>query len=191
MAADVVDHVFEPFFTTRPAGQGSGLGLAIVHRTVRDHGGWVRVTSSPGEGSTFTIGLPALPAPALAAQDQDRDGSLVLVADPSANVRDLICAVLVAEGYRTRSASTVEEIDACFSPDRPPVDLAVIDAQLLAPDGLPVPTGTPVVLMGNGADAADLTRREDVCVVAEPLSLAALTRTVTQMLRPSEDLVAA
>jgi hypothetical protein len=45
--------------------------------------------------------------------------------------------------------------------------------------------------MGNGADAADLTRREDVCVVAEPLSLAALTRTVTQMLRPSEDLVAA
>ncbi len=81
MTPDVEGRLFEPFFTTRPAGQGSGLGLAIVHRVVRDHRGWIDVSTHPGEGSTFTIGLPALPAPSPVVEP-DRDGSLVLVAHP-------------------------------------------------------------------------------------------------------------
>ena len=52
-----LDRIFEPFFTTRP--DGTGLGLAIVHKVVRAHGGEMRVRSAPGEGSTFTVLLPA------------------------------------------------------------------------------------------------------------------------------------
>lgn len=190
MAADVVERLFEPFFTTRPAGQGCGLGLAIVHRIVSDHGGWIRVSSGPGEGSTFTIGLPAQRAPRLAVESSDQPGSLVLVANPVVSVRGLIGGVLVAEGYRTLAASTVDEISACLAGDRPAVDLAVIDAQLVAPEGLRVPPEVPVVLTGQGASAVDLGGRTDVRVVAEPLSLAALTRSVAALLRPSDSLVA-
>jgi len=59
--ADVIDRVFDPFFTTRPAGEGLGLGLAQCYQTVRRQGGEIRVTSEPGLGATFEVRLPAAP----------------------------------------------------------------------------------------------------------------------------------
>lgn len=58
MTPDVVARVFDPFFTTQPAGQGLGLGLSICHRIVSDHGGTIRVRTEPGVGSCFTVEVP-------------------------------------------------------------------------------------------------------------------------------------
>lgn len=57
IGAEDLPRIFEPFFTTRP--DGTGLGLAICHKVVRAHGGDIRVRSTVGEGSTFTVMLPA------------------------------------------------------------------------------------------------------------------------------------
>jgi signal transduction histidine kinase len=51
-------HLFEPFFTTKDVGEGAGLGLSISYGIVQEHGGWIDVTSRPGEGSCFTVYLP-------------------------------------------------------------------------------------------------------------------------------------
>jgi signal transduction histidine kinase len=58
MTADVQKQAFEPFFTTRSAGEGSGLGLAIVARIIRDHRGAISLESAPGRGSRFDVSLP-------------------------------------------------------------------------------------------------------------------------------------
>lgn len=56
--ADKIPHIFDAFFTTKPAGEGTGLGLALSRDIMRKHGGEIEVHSEPGNGTTFTLRLP-------------------------------------------------------------------------------------------------------------------------------------
>jgi signal transduction histidine kinase len=58
MPQKIVDKIFQPFFTTKPAGQGTGLGLSLAYDIVKAHGGEIKVESKEGEGSIFTIVIP-------------------------------------------------------------------------------------------------------------------------------------
>ncbi|KAF0118668.1 MAG: hypothetical protein FD149_524 [Rhodospirillaceae bacterium] len=70
IAAADLPHVFDPFFTTKDIGRGTGLGLFVVYEIVKEHGGYVTVDSTPGQGSSFFVMLPA-PAEGFAT-DADR-----------------------------------------------------------------------------------------------------------------------
>ncbi|MEO5647863.1 MAG: ATP-binding protein, partial [Chitinophagaceae bacterium] len=56
--SNIVDKIFQPFFTTKPTGQGTGLGLSLSYDIVKVHGGELKVETTLGEGSTFIIQLP-------------------------------------------------------------------------------------------------------------------------------------
>ena len=73
---DVIDKIFNPFFTTKPADQGTGLGLALSNDIVREHGGTIKVHSEPGEFTEMTIELPIVPPSALQSAEADPDSSV-------------------------------------------------------------------------------------------------------------------
>ena len=74
MSAEVLDNIFEPFFTQSRTGKGTGLGLTISHRIITGHGGDIEAASpGPNQGSTFTVRLPLRPADDQAGRDAETD----------------------------------------------------------------------------------------------------------------------
>jgi PAS domain S-box-containing protein len=115
IAPEHLTRIFEPFFTTKEIGKGTGLGLATVYGIVQQHQGWVEVSSQVGEGTTFKVFLPAIPAPAQSAAASEaaaevRGGTetILLVEDEHA-VRITIRRVLESSGYTIREATSAQE----------------------------------------------------------------------------------
>jgi CheY-like chemotaxis protein len=112
MPPEVREHVFERFYTTKPAGMGAGLGLATAYRFVKRSGGCIALRSAPGQGTTITVFLPRVPSPAqsLVSPREDREPpggtETLLVIDDDDPVRGAICAVLGELGYRVHDAPT-------------------------------------------------------------------------------------
>ena len=104
IAPENLEHVFEPFYTTKPAGKGTGLGLSQVYGFARQSGGAVAVTSRIGEGTSVTLHLPrATRAPAVAAPvrrpvDDADDGRILLVED-NPDVAEITQTMLSSIGY--------------------------------------------------------------------------------------------
>lgn len=74
MTRETLEHLFEPFFTTKPGGKGTGLGLATCYSIIKASGGDIEVSSTPGQGSTFTIFLPRATSPASAPGPEPGSG---------------------------------------------------------------------------------------------------------------------
>ena len=109
-------HLFEPFYTTKPAGGGTGLGLSSVYGVVRQSGGWIEVESLQGEGTRFAVYLPQAEqeaeeesAPAAARRMEEGGGEMVLVVEDQESVRNLAARVLERLGYRVLQAENGEE----------------------------------------------------------------------------------
>jgi two-component system, cell cycle sensor histidine kinase and response regulator CckA len=115
MDSDTLAHVFEPFFTTKQKGKGTGLGLSTVYGIVRQHGGFIDVSSQPGEGTSFRIFFPlysgGLKAELLkrAANPQEKGHGIILVVEDDDMVRHFIVQSLMQEGFMVYEASGGED----------------------------------------------------------------------------------
>jgi two-component system cell cycle sensor histidine kinase/response regulator CckA len=114
ISPDVLPHIYEPFFTTR-APLGHGLGLAQVYGIVRQHNGYIDVETQTGEGTTFTIYLPAESlsppktlSPATFAWGQGKSGTILIVEDDAA-LRAALVDCLQMFSYQTLEASSGRE----------------------------------------------------------------------------------
>jgi PAS domain S-box-containing protein len=125
--------IFEPFFTTKPRGQGSGLGLATVFGVVKQSGGFIRVLSEPGCGSTFTIYLPSLVREARSVETgqplaQVRgSGEVILIAEEEAKVRVLVRTILQKAGYMVLEARPGAEALQRAAQHDGPIHLLIAD----------------------------------------------------------------
>ncbi len=115
MPPEIQDRIFEPFFTTKAQDKGTGLGLSTVMGIVKGHDGFLKVYSQPGQGSTFTVYLPA----AVVAGDTERlvkptvkirgNGETILLVDDEPGVREVAQALLQRMNFKVFVAADGEE----------------------------------------------------------------------------------
>jgi CheY-like chemotaxis protein len=129
-----VERIYDPFFTTKAAGEGTGIGLSVVHGIVVNHGGTITVESQVGHGTTFMIYLPRI-ASDMAGEVQEeeplpsRQGRLLFVDDEPALVR-LGHAVLTQLGYDVTTCTSSVEALAAFQAAPHHFDLVIIDCTM-------------------------------------------------------------
>jgi len=137
MSQDVQAHIFEPFFTTKDQGKGSGMGLAMVYGIVKNHHGYIGVTSTLGVGTTIRVYLPSV----LCDVPQNSSGSVVmpsegtghvLIIDDEKAVAEAAQAILEFLGYTTTIRLSGQEALAYAKDHTHQIDLVLLD--MVMPD---------------------------------------------------------
>jgi PAS domain S-box-containing protein len=142
MPPEVIDRIFDPFYTTKDLGQGTGLGLSTLLGIVRSHGGFVNVSSQVGRGSAFQVHLPVRPPPATEAPPKEAAptsshgrGELILVVDDERSILEVTQQTLEAFGYRVLTAEDGTQAIGTFAQHRDEVALVITDMMMPVMDG--------------------------------------------------------
>ncbi len=142
IAPRVLPQIFEPFFTTKAPGKGTGLGLATVYNVVENHGGFIRVDSQVGVGTTFTVGLPATlvtkpePAQIDPAGPFPGERKTVLVVDDDVAVLQSFRMVLQHLKFTVLVAADGAEALVRAAENRDRLDVVILDVNMPHMDGL-------------------------------------------------------
>ena len=211
-SAEIVDKIFEPFFSTKEVGKGTGLGLSTVYGIVKQTGGFVYVDSEAGKGTTFRIFLPRhhpsrrpqpeaaaangaakeAPAEAKPRTDLTGQGTILLVEDEE-GLRSLNARGLRSRGYSVIEASNgIEAMEALEEKDGA-VDLVVSDVVMPEMDGPTLlgdarrnPDLKIIFVSGYAEDAFEksLPENQQFAFLPKPFALSQLVAAVKETMAP-------
>jgi PAS domain S-box-containing protein len=204
MSAEVRDHAFEPFFTTKPRGEGSGLGLATVYGIVSQSGGYTKIYSDEGVGTSITILLPA--ATQDATRDQHDEGAdhpespvgtgTILVVDDEAALLEVTRRILTRNGYTVVTASSGAQAIEIAASHVGPIDLVLTDVIMPTMQGPTVANevrklrpGVRVLFMSGHAQPvleAEAVLGTEFLLVEKPFDQATLLENVRKVLDRDE-----
>jgi len=210
--ADIVDKIFEPFFSTKEVGKGTGLGLSTVYGIVKQTGGFIYVDSEANEGTSFHIFLPrhhpelevhpaavngAAKEPAEAAKprtDLTGQGTILLVEDEE-GLRSLNARGLRSRGYSVIEASNGIEAMEALEEKNGAVDLVVSDVVMPEMDGPTLlkemrgrnPDLKIIFVSGYAEDAFEksLPENQQFAFLPKPFTLSQLVAAVKETMTPS------
>jgi PAS domain S-box-containing protein len=133
-------HIFEPFFTTKDVGKGTGLGLSVVYGIVKNHRGFIDVTSKTGVGTQFVVHLPvtqrALTQIEEVAPAATGGNEHILVVDDEQSIREVATDLLTSFGYSVLLAKDGIEAIEVFRGNRSIISLVLLDMQMPGLNGL-------------------------------------------------------
>jgi signal transduction histidine kinase len=200
MDQETLAHVFEPFFTTKEIGKGTGLGLATVYGIIKQHDGWVDVSSEVGKGTTFNLLFPARseaveakPRETAPAAEAPRGKETILVVEDEPVLRDMAHIILEQCGYRVMEAGSGVEALAVWEQHHASIDLLLTD--MVMPEGMSgmelaqrlyatKPTLKIIVASGYSMDGLDpdFLRERRVTFLEKPYTHVSLANAIRECL---------
>ncbi|MBU1342224.1 MAG: response regulator [Proteobacteria bacterium] len=137
MDQKTMDRIFDPYFTTKDVGQGTGLGLALVNGIVKDHKGFIRVSSEPGRGSVFQVFWPAIenvkgkdPVAETGTEDRLQGTEKIMLVEDEQDTRAVTQAILEKLGYHVTSFEEGPAALEAFEIDPDGFDFIITDMSM-------------------------------------------------------------
>ncbi len=198
MEPEILEHIFEPFYTTKEFGKGIGLGLATVDGIVHQNDGHIKVTSKPGAGTTFTIYVPRYSAPIETQTTEAKTvpqtlaGKTVLLVEDDEIVLDMAAEVLRMFGHTVLATLSPNEALRIAERHTGPIDLLLTDVVMPEMNGgelaRRVRQSRPAiaVLFMSGYPDKYVAHRgvlpDDTSVLAKPFSVSTLRAKIAEAL---------
>ncbi|WP_457574526.1 hybrid sensor histidine kinase/response regulator [Desulfolithobacter sp.] len=194
---EILNRIFDPFFTTKEPGQGTGMGLSVVHGIVHDLGGTIKVESTPGNGSVFTVLLPATgqgPEPDLMETEEPlpRGNEHILIVDDERDICTTYRMMLGHLGYQVTDLCNPEEALERLRKDPDAFDLVITDQTMPEMTGMmllheirAINPDLPVILCTGYSEQVDEPRAREAGargLLMKPIDLQAMARTVRRVL---------
>ena len=191
-----MERIFEPFFTTKEVGKGTGLGLASAYGIVKQHDGYITVSSLPFSGTTFDIYFPLIDPPsreeAPAAGEITRGAETILIVEDDRDVRKLLATILQNQGYTTVEAIDGDDAVKVHHEHKEKIDLIILDVVMPGKNGkealdeiIRADPGVKALFVSGytGDSVIDKgIQREGVDFLQKPLSATALLAKVREVL---------
>ncbi|MDH3393266.1 MAG: response regulator, partial [Desulfobulbaceae bacterium] len=165
ISSDIIDHIFDPYFTTKEVGKGIGMGLAVIHGIVKELGGIIKVESKAKEGASFHVFLPAAPrddqeASTSAPKSPPRNGNeRILVVDDEEDISFMLKGGLERFGYRVSARTNSAEALAEFASSPNDFNLIITDQTMpdmtgtaMAKEVLKLRPDMPIILYSGYSD---------------------------------------
>ncbi len=193
----IIDKIFEPYFTTKERGKGTGLGLAVVYGIVKEHGGDITVRSEPGNGATFDVYLPVLEETregedAQAPGHLERGDERVLLIDDEVSVAKLERQMLVHLGYHVTEYYGATEALKTFAANPHAYDLVITDMTMpgmtgdrVAGELVQIRPDIPVIICTGFSEAMDERTAREIGIkgfLMKPFSTEKLAKLVRNVL---------
>jgi CheY-like chemotaxis protein len=191
----LLDRIFEPYFTTKKAGEGTGLGLAVVHGIVSQCRGTITVTSEVDRGTSFTILLPRYTGSdehkSFEAQQTHHGTERILVVDDELSIVSIVERYLGRLGYHVTAMTDPEKALALFSSDPNAFDIVISDMTMPGMTGdkmarcmMDLRPDIPVILTTGHTDILTPQQAMEAGIAAflmKPLSIEHITRTIRSL----------
>jgi len=200
MTPAIMEHIFEPFYTTKSPGEGTGLGLAVVHGIVQSHEGMIGVESTPGGGTTFTLYFPAAPTLSnppphrASSATADGKGQQVLVVDDEPSVARTCAQLLQQMNYRPTAITDPNQARELFAQNPRAYAAVIVDYLMPRVTGLDLARSfwstrpdLPVILVAGFGAQMDATRARTqgfADFLPKPFTTASLSAALTAALQP-------